>query len=139
LLLEGQAHAWLVRDRANAVGFDLRDGRLLDRRDGRDMNLHQRIAEMADPLHFGSFGGWAGADHLVPLRRRIDHALFHRRLSLWPARRRCIAIGAQTECIVSDSNISPWKAAWRGMGRWRWLWLVLVLVWLGLMPLELMK
>lgn len=58
LLLEGQARAWLVRDRANAVGFDLRDGRLLDRRDGRDMNLHQRIAEMADPLHFGSFGGW---------------------------------------------------------------------------------
>lgn len=58
LLLEGQAHAWLVRDRANVVGFDLRDGRLLDRRDGRDMTLHQRIAEMADPLHFGSFGGW---------------------------------------------------------------------------------
>ncbi|WP_368563518.1 PepSY-associated TM helix domain-containing protein [Pseudoxanthomonas sp. UTMC 1351] len=58
LLLQGQAQAWLVRDRANAVGVDLRDGRLLDRRDGRDMNLHQRIAEMADPLHFGSFGGW---------------------------------------------------------------------------------
>lgn len=58
LLLEGQASAWLVRDRANVVGFDLRDGRLLDRRDGRDMTLHQRIAEMADPLHFGSFGGW---------------------------------------------------------------------------------
>lgn len=58
LLLEGQASAWLVRDRANVVGFDLHDGRLLDRRDGRDMTLHQRIAEMADPLHFGSFGGW---------------------------------------------------------------------------------
>lgn len=58
MLLEGQARAWLVRDRANVVGFDLRDGRLLDRQDGRDMNLHQRIAEMADPLHFGSFGGW---------------------------------------------------------------------------------
>lgn len=58
LLLEGQASAWLVRDRANVVGLDLRDGRLLDRRDGRDMTLHQRIAEMADPLHFGSFGGW---------------------------------------------------------------------------------
>jgi uncharacterized iron-regulated membrane protein len=58
LLLEGQARAWLVRDRANVVGFDLRDGRLLDRRDGQDMTLHQRVAEMADPLHFGSFGGW---------------------------------------------------------------------------------
>lgn len=22
------------------------------------MSLHQRTAEMADPLHFGSFGGW---------------------------------------------------------------------------------
>lgn len=58
LLIDGQARAWLVRDRANVAGFDLRDGRLLDRQDGRDMNLHQRIAEMADPLHFGSFGGW---------------------------------------------------------------------------------
>ncbi len=58
LLIEGQAQAWLVRDRANAAGFDLRDGRLLDLQDGRDMSVHQRIAEMADPLHFGSFGGW---------------------------------------------------------------------------------
>ncbi|MEJ1095345.1 MULTISPECIES: hypothetical protein [unclassified Pseudoxanthomonas] len=40
---------------------------------------------------------------------------------------------------MSDSNISPWKLAWHGMGRWRWLWLVLLLVWLGLLPLELMK
>ncbi|KAF1722262.1 PepSY-associated TM helix domain-containing protein [Pseudoxanthomonas wuyuanensis] len=58
LLIDGQAQAWLVRDRANVAGFDLRDGRLLERQDGRDMGLHQRIAEMADPLHFGSFGGW---------------------------------------------------------------------------------
>lgn len=47
-----------MRDRANVAGFDLRDGRLLDLQDGRDMSVHQRIAEMADPLHFGSFGGW---------------------------------------------------------------------------------
>lgn len=58
LLIDGQAQAWLVRDRANVAGFDLRDGRLLDLQDGRDMSVHQRIAEMADPLHFGSFGGW---------------------------------------------------------------------------------
>ena len=58
LLIEGQAQAWLVRDRANAVGVDLRQRRVLALRDGRDMSLHQRIAEMADPLHFGGFGGW---------------------------------------------------------------------------------
>ena len=58
LLLDGQAQAWLVRDRANVVGFDLRSGELIDWRDGRDMSVHQRISEMADPLHFGSFGGW---------------------------------------------------------------------------------
>ena len=54
----GQADAWLVRDRANAVALDLRDGHVLGRVDGRDLDVHQRISEMADPLHFGSFGGW---------------------------------------------------------------------------------
>lgn len=58
LLLDGQAQAWLVRDRANVAGFDLRTGELLGYQDGRNLSVHQRIAEMADPLHFGSFGGW---------------------------------------------------------------------------------
>lgn len=35
--------------------------------------------------------------------------------------------------------MSPWKLAWRGMGRWRWLWLALLLVWLALIPLEIAK
>lgn len=58
LQLDGQAQAWLVRPRANAIGFDLRSGEVLGLRDGRALDLHQRISEMADPLHFGSFGGW---------------------------------------------------------------------------------
>ncbi|WP_052338498.1 PepSY-associated TM helix domain-containing protein [Luteimonas huabeiensis] len=58
LLVDGQAQAWLVRDRANAIGLDLRGGTVAGLRDGRAMTLHQRIAEMADPLHFGTFGGW---------------------------------------------------------------------------------
>jgi uncharacterized membrane protein len=33
----------------------------------------------------------------------------------------------------------PWRAAWRGMGRWRWLWLVLLLLWLGFLPAEFSK
>ncbi|MBD9369772.1 PepSY-associated TM helix domain-containing protein [Xanthomonas sp. XNM01] len=58
LVLDGQAQAWLVRDRANVAGIDLRDGRLLGRHEGGELGVHQRISEMADPLHFGSFGGW---------------------------------------------------------------------------------
>lgn len=58
LLLTGQAEALLVRPRANAVAFDAADGRWLGARDGQDLNPHQRISEMADPLHFGDFGGF---------------------------------------------------------------------------------
>lgn len=58
-VIEGQAEAWLVRDRANAVGFDATGTRVLGRRDGRDLGVHHRISEMADPLHFGTFGGLA--------------------------------------------------------------------------------
>ncbi|CAD5108568.1 PepSY-associated TM helix domain-containing protein [Zestomonas carbonaria] len=57
LRLAGQAQAWLVRDRANVLVFDLRQGLLRGQFDARDMSLHQRIAEMADPLHFGTFMG----------------------------------------------------------------------------------
>jgi len=35
--------------------------------------------------------------------------------------------------------MSPWRAAWRGMGRWRWLWIALILLSVLLTPLEMMK
>lgn len=54
----GEAQAVLVRDRANNMAFDLQTRGLIAQHDGRDLGVHQRIAEMADPLHFGSFGGW---------------------------------------------------------------------------------
>ncbi len=58
LVIDGQAEAWLVRDRANAMAFDA-EGRLVARVDAGQLSVHQRIAEMADPLHFGTFGGLA--------------------------------------------------------------------------------
>lgn len=57
LVIEGEAEAWLVRDRANALGFDANGTTLVGRRDGRELGVHHRISEMADPLHFGTFGG----------------------------------------------------------------------------------
>jgi uncharacterized iron-regulated membrane protein len=56
LVIDGQAEAWLVRDRANALAFDT-NGRLVATVDAGGLSVHQRIAEMADPLHFGTFGG----------------------------------------------------------------------------------
>lgn len=48
---------WLVRPRASFVAFDPADQRVLASHRSRDASLHQRISEMADPLHFGYFGG----------------------------------------------------------------------------------
>lgn len=56
LVIDGQAEAWLVRDRANALAFDT-NGRVVATVDAGGLSVHQRIAEMADPLHFGTFGG----------------------------------------------------------------------------------
>lgn len=58
ILFMGEAEAWLVRERANNIAIDLRTLEVIGAHDGRALGVHQRIAEMADPLHFGSFGGW---------------------------------------------------------------------------------
>ena len=59
IVIEGQAEAWLVRDRANALGFDPTGAAVTGRRAGTELGIHHRISEMADPLHFGTFGGLA--------------------------------------------------------------------------------
>ncbi|MDO3384893.1 PepSY-associated TM helix domain-containing protein [Gilvimarinus sp. SDUM040013] len=58
LLLQGQASAWLVRDRANTLAVDANTATTLTKRQGESLTVHQRIAEMADPLHFGTFAGY---------------------------------------------------------------------------------
>lgn len=59
VIASGQAEAILVRERTNAVWIDPRDGTVLLTARGEELNLHQRISEAADPLHFGTFGGIA--------------------------------------------------------------------------------
>lgn len=59
VMVSGQARAILVRERANAVWVDPRDARILQTARGETLNVHQRISEAADPLHFGTFGGLA--------------------------------------------------------------------------------
>ncbi|GAB3012833.1 PepSY-associated TM helix domain-containing protein [Bowmanella dokdonensis] len=59
VVMEGQARELLVRDRANNMVFDPLDGQLLSSRYGKDLSWHVRISEAADPLHFGTWGGFA--------------------------------------------------------------------------------
>lgn len=59
LLVEGQDAAWLVRSRANRVAVDPSTGGVLSLHRGTDLSPWQRVSEMADPLHFGNFGGLA--------------------------------------------------------------------------------
>lgn len=56
---QGEAEAWLVRPRANFVAVDPVSLRVAAVQHGTQASVHQRIAEMADPLHFGYFGGLA--------------------------------------------------------------------------------
>ena len=56
-VFRGQDNTILVRPRANTVWTEAATGAVKLVTDGADLNLHQRISEMADPLHFGTFGG----------------------------------------------------------------------------------
>jgi len=55
--LRGTTVALLTRERANEFIFDPHTGATLRWTEGTDLNAVQRVSEMADPLHFGTFGG----------------------------------------------------------------------------------
>lgn len=52
LYLQGQSSALLVRDRANTIALDAHTHTIVGQVEGEQLNIHQRIAEAADPLHF---------------------------------------------------------------------------------------
>lgn len=54
---QGRADTVLVTEKANAVWIDIPTGTSRMTVVGGELSVHQRIAEMADPLHFGTFGG----------------------------------------------------------------------------------
>lgn len=124
LVVMGQAEAILVRDRANAVRFDPATGELLSVLRGEELTLHQRIAEAADPLHFGTFGG---------LATRL----------LWFVLGLCLTALAVSGALVFSLRLAAaerqaqprlgWNA-WVGMGAWRYLSIAGLVVALILAP-----
>jgi len=57
--IEGKGSAWWVRDRANHVFINPFNGKVLKKQMASDQNALSHWIDMADPLHFGSFGGLA--------------------------------------------------------------------------------
>lgn len=123
---QGQKDALLVRPRANSVWTAAIDGRVLLAADARDLSVHQRISEMADPLHFGNFGGywtkipWFLFGGLLTALSISGTALYSLRL-LKSERTR----GAARPVLIR---------AWDGMRWWRWPALGLVATGFALLP-----
>ena len=57
--LAGQAEAVLMPNWANVVYVDPATFLATGGHRGEELSLRQRISEMADPLHFGTIGGFA--------------------------------------------------------------------------------
>ncbi len=125
-VIEGQKSAWLVRPRANAVWVAAETGKVLLATEATELNAHQRIAEMADPLHFGSFGGyWTKVPWF--LFGLLSTAMAVSGAAVYSLR---IARDARARIGWVDAG----ARAWAGMGLWRWLALGLVLAALVLWP-----
>lgn len=122
----GQDKAILVRDRANAVWTAAESGEVKLVTDGRDLNVHQRISEMADPLHFGDFAGlttkliWFAFGAGLTALSVSGMAIYGLRLA-----KAAKAPGTAGAVLAR---------VWTGMGRWRWLALALVFTGLALLP-----
>ena len=111
-VFEGQHAAWLVRPRANAVVTEAATARVLRVADARELGVHQRISEMADPLHFGTFGGLAtkaiwfvfgvGLSALA-----VSGVMIYGHRLLRRERR-------------APATAPALQHGWRGMGPWRW-------------------
>ncbi len=118
--------AWFVRPRANAVVIDADTGELLLSLDSRTASVHQRISEAADPLHFGTVGGywtklpWFLFGLLLTGLSVSGAALYGMRL----AGRR----GERTRARP------VFRRAWSGMGWWRWPAAALVATGFAMLP-----
>jgi uncharacterized iron-regulated membrane protein len=117
----GQDSAWLVRDRGNGVAIDPADGRVTQTLDGGSLTVHQRISEMADPLHFGTFGG-LGTKILWFVFGALMTALAVTGSIIYAMR------------LVRTETGGGLRIMWRGMGIWGWIGAAAIVVALAMTP-----
>ncbi len=122
-------NTWLVRPRASFVSFDPATGAVLASHRAGDASWHQRLSEMADPLHFGYFGGWV---------TKLLWFIFGAGLSALSVSG-IIIYGTR---VAKAPGAGPAQAgtglrtAWRGMGLWKWAGIAAVIIVTILTPLE---
>lgn len=119
-VFQGEYKAILVRARANSVTTDVKTNSVKLTRDGRDLNVHQRISEMADPLHFGDFGG------LTTKIIWFAFGLLLTGLSLSGVAIYALRILKKEKTKPSIKRIT--RISLRGMGLWKWPSIVFVLL-----------
>lgn len=126
LQVQGDYRAVLVRPRSNAVWVDPASEEVLLKTDGRDLNVHQRISEMADPLHFGTFGGyWTKVPWFL-------FGLLLTGLALSGAAIYSLRITRERGGRVRMAQALA--GMWRDLPRWRWLSAGLIATGLALVP-----
>lgn len=126
LQLQGNYKAVLVRPRANTVWVDPVSAEVLLTTDGRALNVHQRISEMADPLHFGYFGGyWT----------KVPWFLFGLLLTgLSLSGSAIYSLRIARERGVKPSLTQCFSGMWQDQPRWRWISAALIATGFALLP-----
>ena len=125
----GQADAVLVRDRTNGVWIDPDSGVVAGVWKGETLSVHQRISEMADPLHFGTWGGmttkilWFVFGAAMTALSITGIVIYSVRLKK--------AYAAERTVHTSRSWL---RRAWDGMGSWGYVGAGIVLLSLAMIP-----
>lgn len=132
LLIEGQAGHTLVRARANNIAFDPSSGEKLSSRYADELSFHIRVSEAADPLHFGTWGGYP-SKFLYFIFGLVLTSLSISGTYIFALRQRKIA---RTEPKVTRER---WLLAWQHMGWLKWLASALVLSALVLTPIVIIS
>lgn len=124
-LFHGHSDEILVRPRAEAVWITPDGSQVSLRTSGDELNAHQRLSEMADPLHFGTFGGvWTKTIWFV-------FGLGLTALSVSG-----VAIYAERvrkSLAKADNQAGVVGIALSGMGKWLWPAGILLMVWFSIL------
>lgn len=116
VLFYGKTSQLLVRDRANFVALHAQTGQILEQANTLELSVHQRISEMADPLHFGNFAG---------LTSRLIWFVFGLCLTLLSLS--AVKLYAVRVKRDFEQDAGFWLRLKVGMGKWFWVSVALIL------------